>query len=98
MSPSEAWKTEIDLENEIVRSKYNGLCRARRAASARSSRLRSAVACGSAASSWAYTSAAVRPRPRRPAQLGAVRCLPLAEQQVIRLPLHDLALLEAQRS
>jgi len=60
-SPSEAWKIEIDLENEIVRSKYSGLCRARAAASIRSSRLRSAVACGSAASSRAYRSAAFCP-------------------------------------
>jgi hypothetical protein len=52
-SPSEAWKIEIDLESEIVRSKYNGLWRDRPAASVRSSRNRSAVACGSAATSCA---------------------------------------------
>src|SRR6185437_5877746 len=60
-SPSEAWKIEIDLENETVRSKYNGLGRARPAASTASSRWRSAVACGSAASSFASQSAAARP-------------------------------------
>jgi len=49
-SPSEAWKIEIDLDSEIVRSKNSGLSRAWRAASIRSSRLRSVVACGSPAS------------------------------------------------
>ena len=50
-SPREAWKIEIDLDSEIVRSKKSGLCRAFLTASVRSSRLRSAVACGSAARS-----------------------------------------------
>ena len=60
-SPREAWKIEIDLDNEMVRSKNSGLWRAFLTASVRSSRLRSAVACGSAASSCAYRSAAFRP-------------------------------------
>ena len=54
---------EIDLDSEIVRSKNSGLCRACLVASIRSSRRRSAVACGSAASSAAYRSAAFRPLP-----------------------------------
>src|ERR1700677_3538731 len=49
------------LTCEIVRSKNSGLCRAWRVATVRSSRRRSAVACGSAASSAAYTSAALGP-------------------------------------
>jgi len=53
-SPREAWKIEIDLDSDRVRSKNSGLCRARRTASVRSSRLLSAVACGSAARSPAY--------------------------------------------
>ena len=50
-SPREAWKIEIDFDSDKVRSKNNGLCRAFLTASVRSSRLRSAVACGSAARS-----------------------------------------------
>ena len=50
-SPREAWKIETDFDSDSVRSKNSGLCRASRLARARSSRLRSAVACGSAASS-----------------------------------------------
>ena len=49
-SPREAWKIEIDFDSDKVRSKNSGLCRAWRVASSRSSCLRSAVACGSAAS------------------------------------------------
>ena len=60
-SPREAWKIEIDFESDRVRSKKRGLCRACLAASTRSSRSRSAVACGSAASSRAYRSAISRP-------------------------------------
>ena len=52
-SPREAWKIEIDFDSDKVRSKNSGDCRAWRVASRRSSRLRSAVACGSAASSVA---------------------------------------------
>jgi hypothetical protein len=62
-SPSDAWNTEIDFDSERVRSKYSGLRRARLAASAISSARRSAVACGSAASSRTYTSAAFTPPP-----------------------------------
>ena len=62
-SPREAWKSEIDLDSDRVRSKNSGLWRARLTASVRSSRLRSAVACGSVARSWAYRSAALRPSP-----------------------------------
>jgi hypothetical protein len=51
----------MELDSEIVRSKYNGPCRVCPAASTRSSRLRSVVACGSPASSRAYRSAALRP-------------------------------------
>jgi len=50
-SPREAWKIEIDFDIDRVRSKNRGLCLACRVASSRSSRFRSAVACGSAASS-----------------------------------------------
>jgi hypothetical protein len=39
-SPSEAWKMEIDLDSEIVKSKNSGLCRARRAAWIEAERLR----------------------------------------------------------
>ena len=78
-SPREAWKMEIDLDIEIVKSKKSGPWRACLTASCRSSRWRSAVACGSAASSAAYTSAALRPlaggRPSR----ATVRGLALAE-------------------
>jgi hypothetical protein len=52
-SPREAWKIEIDFDSDRVRSKNSGLCLASRVAWARSWRLRSAVACGSAASSAA---------------------------------------------
>ena len=41
-------------------------------------------------------SAAFCPLPGRPAELGAVRGLALAEQQVIRSALDDLAVLEAE--
>ena len=64
-SPREAWKIETDFDSDSVRSKDSGLCRASRLARARSSRLRSAVACGSAASSPAYRPQ--RPSCRRPA-------------------------------
>ena len=59
-SPREAWKIEMDLESDRVRSKKR-LCRVCPVASIRSSRLRPAVACGSAASSRTYRSAALRP-------------------------------------
>ena len=62
-SPREARKIETDLGSEIVRSKDSLPCRAWRVASMRSSRLRSAVACGSAASSRAYRSALSCRRP-----------------------------------
>ena len=52
---------EIDLDSDRVRSKNSGPWRAFRTASVRSSRWRSAVAWGSAASSALYTSAALRP-------------------------------------
>ena len=39
----------------------------------------------------------VLPAARRPAELGAVGRLALAEQQVVRLALHHLAVLEAER-
>ncbi len=96
-SPSDAWKIEIDLDSEIVKSKNSGPCRACRAASIRSSCLRSAVACGSAASSRAYKSAIFRPPPGRPAQRGAVGGLTLAEEQIVGLALDRLAGLEAKR-
>jgi hypothetical protein len=48
-SPRDAWK--IDFDSDRV-SWNSGLCRACRAASSRSFRFRSAVACGSAASSF----------------------------------------------
>ena len=51
LSPREAWKVETDFDSDSVRSKDSGRCRASRLARARSSRFRSAVACGSAASS-----------------------------------------------
>jgi hypothetical protein len=37
-SPKEAWKIEMDLDSEMVRSKNSGLCRAFLTASVRSSR------------------------------------------------------------
>src|SRR5271154_6840464 len=78
-SPREAWKIEMDLDRDRVRSKNRGLWRAFRTASVRSSRLRSAVACGFAATG------------RGPAQLGAVGGLALTEQQVIGFTLDYLA-------
>ena len=60
-TPREAWKIEMLLDSDRVRSKNSGPSRAFLTDSARSSRLRSAVACGSAASSSLYTSAALRP-------------------------------------
>jgi transposase len=52
-SPREAWKIEIDFDSDRVRSKNSGPCRACLVASSRSSLFRSAVACGSTASSSA---------------------------------------------
>ena len=51
----------MDLDSDTVRSKKRGLWRACFAASIRNSRLRSAVACDSAASSLAFASAIFRP-------------------------------------
>ena len=84
------------MDSETVRSKNNGLCRACRAASIRSSCSRSAVACGSAASSRAYKSAIFRPPSGGLLSGGAVGGLALAEQQVVRAPLNDLTVLEAE--
>ena len=63
----------------------------------RSSRLRSAVACGSAASSRGVQVGGFAAAARRPAQLGAVGGFALAEQQVIGFALDPLAGLEAER-
>ncbi len=49
--------------NKLTHKHTDGLCRACRVASVRSSRRRSAVACGSAASSAAYRPAVFRPSP-----------------------------------
>src|SRR5690242_1522252 len=86
----------MDLDSEMVRSKNSGLCRACLVASMRSSRRRAAVACGSAASSFAYRSAALRPFPGGLPQRGAVGCLSLAEQQIVGLAVDPLAGLEAE--
>src|SRR5580692_692186 len=85
-SPREAWKIEMDLERDRVRSKNRGPCRVCLVASIRSSRLRSAVACGSAAAVGGL------------AQPGAVRSFALADQQVVGLALDRLADLESERS
>ena len=85
--PGRRGRSRCDLDSDRVRSKNSGLCRAFLTASVRSSRLRSAVACGSAASSCAYRSAALRPLSGGLAELGAVGGLALAEQQVVRLAL-----------
>src|SRR5580704_16892219 len=94
-SPREAWKIEIDLDSEIVRSRNRGLWRAFWTAS-----------CGARAYVRRWR-AARRPAARRtgrrlaavsgwPAQLSAVEGLALAEQKVVRFALELLAILEAE--
>ena len=95
-SPREAWKIEMDLDSERVRSKNRGLCRVCLVASIRSSRLRSAVACGSAASSAGVQVGGFAAAVGWPAQRGAVGGLALAEQQVVGFALDRLAGLEAE--
>src|SRR6185369_14665698 len=73
-SPSEAWKIEIDLDSDRVRSKNSGL-----------GRQQQLVHVGG-------FPAAIRV----PAELGAIRRLALAEQQVVRLALNPLARLEPE--
>ena len=94
-SPREAWKIEMDLDSEIVRSKKRGLCRVCLVASMRSSCLRPAVACGSAASSRAYRSAALRP-PSGACRAGYRRGLCVCRTAGRRVCARPLAGLEAE--
>ena len=84
------------LDGDRVRSKKRGLCRVFLTASVRSSRLRSAVACGSAASNCAYRSAALRPPSGALPSLGSIGSFTLAKEQIVRFALDRLAGLEAK--
>src|SRR5439155_22409158 len=84
------------LDSDRVKSKNRGLCRAFLTASVRSSRLRSAVACGSAASNCAYRSAALRPLPGGLPSWVPSGSFALGEQLLIRRALDQLAGLQAK--